>query len=210
MELLIGYCPESVAFPNAMGVTALHLAARLPQTQPLELVLQHLNPGNIDQPITDLELTALCIALTRGHTRSVELLLNHGANPNYINTKGGTLLEFSTFKDNVDIVKLLIAYGTEITPRSICTAIMKGFSQITQIFELIHLMDTSSKDSKVELIAGIIETDILTMLGNRYPDIFPYTLGQIPSPASQEDATPAIPPDFLPYPGRLQNTIWTA
>ncbi len=53
--------------------------------------------------------TPLMAATVKGHTKIVDVLLNHEANPDLTDSKGGTAGHYAVMFKNYDIIKLLVA-----------------------------------------------------------------------------------------------------
>ena len=56
----------------------------------------------------------LLYAAMYGHLSSCKILLEHGADPNIADTRGGTILHFAASSGSGRVVKLLLSYGAQI------------------------------------------------------------------------------------------------
>ncbi len=61
--------------------------------------------------------TALTYAARDGFTDIARLLIDHGANVNWIDGEGVTPLILASFKDHIELVELLLAHGADTTIR---------------------------------------------------------------------------------------------
>lgn len=61
--------------------------------------------------------TALTYAARDGFTEIAHLLINYGADVNWIDGEGVTPLILASFKDYVDIVQLLLEHGADVSTR---------------------------------------------------------------------------------------------
>ena len=61
--------------------------------------------------------TALTYAARDGFTEIARLLIDHGAEVNWIDGEGVTPLILASFKDHIELVQLLLAHGADITIR---------------------------------------------------------------------------------------------
>ena len=61
--------------------------------------------------------TALTYAARDGFTEIARLLIDHGADVNWIDGEGVTPLILASFKDHIELVQLLLAHGADITIR---------------------------------------------------------------------------------------------
>lgn len=61
--------------------------------------------------------TALTYAARDGFTKTARLLIDHGADVNWIDGEGVTPLILASFKDHIEIVQLLLAHGADVTIR---------------------------------------------------------------------------------------------
>ncbi|NEQ51730.1 MAG: ankyrin repeat domain-containing protein [Leptolyngbya sp. SIO3F4] len=84
--------------------------------------------GNVDEVRSLLEQgtdpnlvyhtnTALTYAARDGFTEIARLLIEHGAEVNWIDGEGVTPLILASFKDHIDLVQLLLAHGADIAVR---------------------------------------------------------------------------------------------
>ncbi|MEM9484993.1 MAG: ankyrin repeat domain-containing protein [Cyanobacteria bacterium P01_F01_bin.116] len=61
--------------------------------------------------------TALTYAARDGFTEIARLLIDYGADVNWIDGEGVTPLILASFKDHIDLVRLLLAHGADVTVR---------------------------------------------------------------------------------------------
>lgn len=61
----------------------------------------------------------LCCAIAWGKDRIVQILLDHGADPKYVDRRGNTLLHGAVEKGSFDMVKTLINAGVDINLKNI-------------------------------------------------------------------------------------------
>ena len=66
-----------------------------------------------DDGVATTSQLALCVASMGGNTEIVQMLLEHGADPN---TASGDPLRSAVIDGHLDIVKLLVEAGAQITP----------------------------------------------------------------------------------------------
>lgn len=57
---------------------------------------------------------ALSEAVVQGSVKAVHECLEQGADPNYLNQDGNTLLNLAMTQDHIDIIKLLVQYGADL------------------------------------------------------------------------------------------------
>lgn len=114
------------------GRTALYSAVLLNQLQTAQQLLAcgKNNETTLNQ--------ALSIAAKKGYEKHVELLLDAGASPNYIDAEGYSILTYSVINQHEDIIPLLIKKGADPTlqkekgKNALYTAVMKGNINITE------------------------------------------------------------------------------
>lgn len=106
---------EEGADPNFVGTdlqTPLHIAVICGN---MKEVVYFLKMGVCVDPVNILCRTPLCEAIQRGRSRDFcEILLQYGANPNFSNSEGNTILHFMLFKPNImniEILETLICTG---------------------------------------------------------------------------------------------------
>ena len=114
---------------NEHGNTSLMIATKFGCVQTVKLLLKH--GSNVDTVNktgdTALHLAALCEKsffcgdnlhgldyLDENEARIVELLLEHGANPEIVNDEGATPLWYAVFQDCFEVVQTLLAASVEI------------------------------------------------------------------------------------------------
>jgi ankyrin repeat protein len=89
------------------GATGLHLASYFGLAKAVESLIA--DKADVDAQ-DSLGTTPLIYASLQGHEAVVEKLLNAGANPNIVCSRGGTALHRAASQDYLGITKLLLAY----------------------------------------------------------------------------------------------------
>ena len=108
-RLLLQY-GSSVNTRDARGCTPLMLAAESRDTETVDILLRY----GADYRCTDTSgLTALYYAY--GCKSSMRLLIEHGADVNFVNGEHGTILRMAIIHGNEDLVCQLLRYGADVT-----------------------------------------------------------------------------------------------
>jgi ankyrin len=111
VELLLKYKADADR-TNAMGRTALHIAAESESATVLELLLErgaHPNTPRPDKSVQPL----LHIATRAGRVKNVELLLEHGANIDTADDLGRTALHVAAESESATVLELLLTEGAD-------------------------------------------------------------------------------------------------
>ncbi|QQE10134.1 ankyrin repeat domain-containing protein [Planctomycetota bacterium] len=100
--------------------TSLHYAAIGGNTKLIQLALDHLPSGAVNQPRTDEWITPLMIASHNGRTDAVVMLLNAGADPltrtGKMNPAMGSLasIHYASIEGHYDVIKTLLDAGVPV------------------------------------------------------------------------------------------------
>ncbi|KFY91135.1 hypothetical protein V498_05641 [Pseudogymnoascus sp. VKM F-4517 (FW-2822)] len=104
--------PEAIAF-----AARIYDAARAGQIDLFEQALPAGLPANMTNEKGDsLQLSnylEIMLAAYHGHSQLVRLLISHGANPNSLNDRGQSPLAGAVFKNESEVVKVLLEGGAD-------------------------------------------------------------------------------------------------
>ena len=81
--------------------------------------------------------TLLMSFAQKNDVRSVETLLSYGATPKSVDLLGFTAMDYAILADALDVVKLLIQYGTIVTNDNYMLAISKKRKDIVDYFDTL-------------------------------------------------------------------------
>ena len=99
------------------GQTAIYCAAG--NVDEPEIINMLIAAGGDPEVTVPCEATALCIASEKGHLRTVQTLLAHGANPNHVKDGGETPIYLAALfpsDGHADTIRALAAAGGEPNP----------------------------------------------------------------------------------------------
>lgn len=116
LQLALNYGDNGTKwYKDAVGITALHVAAARNHFKCIELLLD-MAPGNIDigESIYRESGPATHHAADNGHVESLQFLLEKGANINGENDSGGTVLHRAAQEGHVQCVEVLLQKGVII------------------------------------------------------------------------------------------------
>lgn len=131
VRALVQAAPAGIDAANALGLTALHLAAGAGHVAVAEFLLEQKADVNALRP--PLRMSPLQWAVNGNHPAAVELLLARGADPNAQNIDGLTALHYSLALPGTDIMRLLLARGARVDLRT--------SQNITPLFAAVALAD---------------------------------------------------------------------
>ena len=104
--------PPNINSKNKGGITPLHLAIYKNQEQIVPILLK--NGSNVHLQETSHGMTPLIVACRFNNTNAItKLLLHYGSLLHVKDNKGWNPLHIACGRDKLDIVKLLLQYGTE-------------------------------------------------------------------------------------------------
>jgi len=99
---------------NSWSENLLMMTARTGQA---DIVRQLIGQGRFDlEQGNRINDTALYIATERGHTPTVKVLIELGAQVNTANIGGWTPLMMASAQGNVDLIELLLGHGADVSP----------------------------------------------------------------------------------------------
>lgn len=109
--VLVAACPASLfAVDDDSGVSPLHVAALLPGTEMMEVLLTHgADPNWGDEGFTPLHLTS-----TFGAADNARFLTVHGADPRFASADGTTPLHTAAKHGSVEVAAVLLEAGTPV------------------------------------------------------------------------------------------------
>ncbi|KAF0709095.1 hypothetical protein As57867_006081, partial [Aphanomyces stellatus] len=114
MKCLLRAKQRDVNKPNTAGPTPLWHAAHQGHTDMVELLLAH--DAKLNARHTQNGSTPLYVAADVNQIPVVRLLLQHHADVNIPMTNGSTAVMQAAYKGNMDVVKLLVEAGADLTP----------------------------------------------------------------------------------------------
>lgn len=133
LELLLQHgAAPSIPETYNYGFSALHYAARAGNAESVELLLQHHARVDEQNYMKDTPLSLACSCqYYMPNPKVVELLLQHGSDPNIPVKYGYSSLHLAAIAGNADIVELLIKYGARVdqTNDAHSTALTTAFSR---------------------------------------------------------------------------------
>ena len=132
VALLIENFSANLGHKDKDGLTLLHRAASMNQTEAADMLLQKGAPINA---VANDGNTPLMMAASRGNAETVRLLVASGADINNKNDIGNTALILSVLADSVESVGLLLDAGADIDIRN---------NKREQALHLAELSDNSS------------------------------------------------------------------
>ncbi|MGB0561003.1 MAG: ankyrin repeat domain-containing protein [Spirulinaceae cyanobacterium] len=98
--------------PDSLGVALIEATKANHREQVQRLLAQGVDPNTVVHTNT-----ALTYAARDGHLAIARLLINHGADVNWIDGEGVTPIILSSFKGHVALTRLLLAHDADITVR---------------------------------------------------------------------------------------------
>jgi cytohesin len=124
----------------AMKITSIHYAAEMGETDALRrLILEGADIESTHNPIYSEPVgTPLFLAAWEEHVETVEVLLQHGANPNYRNVVGNSALGRAAQVGNLKMTNVLLSSGAsvDIKDNDGCTPLMiaaaEGHEQVVE------------------------------------------------------------------------------
>jgi ankyrin repeat protein len=124
---------------NEFGQTRFMIACSEGKTSLVEASIRKYNA-----PINDADkddLTPLMLAVQKGHTEIVQILIFNRAELDYVDTYGNTALMIASCIGNLEIVEILLKSGAnfhlidEVGDTALLMASKKGFYQIVKLIE---------------------------------------------------------------------------
>jgi hypothetical protein len=96
------------------GLTPLTMAIIKDQIEMVKLLLDNRADANLESEPPKESLSPLRWAISGNHPQTVQLLLEHGAKPNAVESDGDTALSDAIRQGNVDMVRALIEHGADV------------------------------------------------------------------------------------------------
>ena len=148
---------EAGTDPNIHGehVPALHVAAANDNLEAAAILVEH--GAKIDTRDTVNNDTALMYGVGDGKAKVAEYLLIKGANPNLTDKQGFTPLHIAASRNDIDLVRSLLAHGASIDARTsghgrtaLLIAAMSGFTDMVRA-----LLEGGANPSLPDNIGGL-------------------------------------------------------
>ena len=171
-RLLCGIVSFGLSLPGAGSISAAeheHLLFRTIRRGDVELLTSLLRQGTPVNLRAADKTTALMVAALHGNARSVELLLDHGADPNASNDIGVTALLWAA--GNIEKVRLLLDKGAKVdvrsdlgnTPLIVAAAHPNSASTVDLLLSHGAVADAKNKRGTTPLRAAMTAGDVATV-----------------------------------------------
>lgn len=99
------------------GMTALHAAAFVGDVETIDLLLS--NGAKVNDQDNFAHISPLHAAAEENHVSSVEALVKAGVDPSLVDVKGYTASTLAGWKQNWDVVEVLVRHGDSCQPEAI-------------------------------------------------------------------------------------------
>ena len=84
--------------------------------------------------------SALNLAIDRKNLRIVRLLLQHDADPNYMDEIGNSPIHFAVQKEHIEIVKQLLKYGAEVDGKSLLDSTPLEYAWLLEQMDIAKIL----------------------------------------------------------------------
>lgn len=123
--------------------------------------------GSIIDAVDDRGLTPLIAAAQVGHTATVTLLLDHGANSEASTTSGWTALSWAASNAHLDTVQQLVGHGADPNHRVVDGSTALHAAAALDNPAIIAALLAAGADRTIPDDTGVRPVDIAVRLGNR-------------------------------------------